>query len=782
MSVAVAATDDALNRGVDDDYYGDGAYETTVGETGGAPNYDSAGGGSGASFAGPPVYPNDGQLGDDYIDGAMLRRSEGWLYRKGGKESGFLGSRSWVRRFARLEGTDLLFFVQPTDKQPKSVFALDESTTIAPGDANRVHKNKNVKFDLDLSNSNGESISVYADTEAEAEEWMFTLSYIVQKLHAATVASSAVDSGGGGMGGLAPSDAGGVAPGFDDYDGAGGNSGGGGAYWDQGDEQQQQQQAFGSDGGFFSASGGVGNESPSALAAAMASPEELLRLRDAAQVHTAYGPGLYEGVRGEPTHFYITANDETTGGPRNVGGDAFGVTLETDDLAFQLAPLDNGDGTYYVEYRPTRAGEYTLHVLYAGQDIYGSPFHPVVSRAATAASHTLVAGDGTTTVAPGTPASFTLTTRDQFDDLRGIGGDAFEVTIVGPGLANPILDNGDGTYTVSFDVDVDSPAFTTYLEAVRATGGGRGVAPLVLDVHVVLNNDGYPYPRPVPGSPFHPRITLPSTGEWGVDPAAGLGAGSGAAAAPAAGSATAAAPSDAQSGAAAAAADAKRAGTIDAAADAAAAAANAAAIADIEARERAVAERLASLEAMRASLEADRAAVDAQMARMAELGRRVKADSERLAEQARMLRGAAAARDADDTATVTTAAGGGRTHGQAPLPRGWAAQQRLSAAAAACCLRRTWREATPRLPLAVAPRPTTGARPPRRPLAAPPHRRLARLRLSCLSLPSWPSSTSTRRRRGRCGTRTVAATRRRAVLMRAPSSRSSVTSTSRRRS
>ena len=124
--------------------------------------------------------PNADELTDDDVVTVMQpRRVEGWLYRK---ESGIMGSHPWVRRFARLEGVDLMFFVQSTARQPKYTFTLDKWTTIAPGDANRVHKNKNVKFDLDLSNSNGESISVCPDTQAEAEEWMFTLSYIVRKL------------------------------------------------------------------------------------------------------------------------------------------------------------------------------------------------------------------------------------------------------------------------------------------------------------------------------------------------------------------------------------------------------------------------------------------------------------------------------------------------------------------------------------------------------------------------------------------------------------------------
>lgn len=36
------------------------------------------------------------------------------------------------------------------------------------------------------------------------------------------------------------------------------------------------------------------------------------------------------------------------------------MTIASDDLHFELIPLDNEDGTYYVEYTPTRVGEFEL--------------------------------------------------------------------------------------------------------------------------------------------------------------------------------------------------------------------------------------------------------------------------------------------------------------------------------------------------------------------------------------------------------------------------------------
>lgn len=100
-------------------------------------------------------------------------------------------------------------------------------------------------------------------------------------------------------------------------------------------------------------------------------------------------------------------------------------------------------------------------------DIYGSPFHPAVAPAPTVASHCLVTGPGASTASPGGPNSFTVDARDQFDEPRGIGGDVFLLTVVGPGTGHAVVDNGDGTYTVSYDIDTDA-------KASKQWGGGEG--------------------------------------------------------------------------------------------------------------------------------------------------------------------------------------------------------------------------------------------------------------------------------------------------------------------
>jgi hypothetical protein len=239
-----------------------------------------------------------------------------------------------------------------------------------------------------------------------------------------------------------------------------------------------------------------------------ADEEERQIIADEAQCNTAHGPGLYEAVRGETTHFSITAND-VTGVEKTYGGDPFTAAIVSDALHMDLAVGDNNDGSYTVHYTPTRAGEFELRVQYAGQHIYGSPFHLTVARAPTAPNHCVVGGEGLTVARTGSVNTFTLTARDQFDDPRGVGGDNFIITVAGGGKAHPILDLGDGTYTVSYEVDTTHRAYQAALAQAGAVAAGGPVPALALEVHISLMNEGFAYPRPISGSPFRPRVVVP---------------------------------------------------------------------------------------------------------------------------------------------------------------------------------------------------------------------------------------------------------------------------------
>ena len=650
MAFAVASADEALQM-QKEPFDGGMAFDGSTGGAGGGLGGDMGQGQPGSEGVSTMAFgfdlttlPTD--EGGNYlpvdpvsmIDLEVLPIKEGFLHKK--SESGLL--RGWKQRFARLEGAELAFYDRPDDRKPKSRFGLDAKSSVELGDTVKSGGGSGggggkggVKFDLVLVNGRGARVWIYLESENEAGGWMQSLHYVITRLQEGErlndlIASGALPPLAEIAQAQAQQQAAAQRGGRNGATGAGGASIIGDGGGDGGSTA-----GVGELLGLADASGG-GSGGSSGTPALLAGPE-VQRAIEAALCHTAHGPGLFDAVRGEPASFFIQAHD-APGVPRPVGGDIFSVSLDSDDLHFELVPVDNGDGTYTVDYTPTRSGSYELRVTYEGHDIAGSPFYPTVSKAPTAASHCMAAGEGMTVARVGAGAvnEFTITARDQFDDPRETGGDSFEVTIIGPGLANPIVDQGDGTYTVSYDVDETAPGY------IKARDEGRALS---LEVHIVLNNEGFPYPRPIAGSPFRPRIAMPGSpaaAAFTAPPSGGANVTSAAGGLPSPGGfASAASPSATAS---AVTPTTTSGGAMDPAAAAALAAkeaAIAAARAELEAKERSLAESLAAVEAMRRALEEDRANVDRQMMVMAELGKKVKEDSERLAEQARALRAVA---------------------------------------------------------------------------------------------------------------------------------------------
>jgi hypothetical protein len=170
---------------------------------------------------------------------------------------------------------------------------------------------------------------------------------------------------------------------------------------------------------------------------------------------------------------------------------------------------DNGDGTYSAEYTPPRAGPHTLRVLCRGADIYGSPFFPLVEGAPTAASHCAVGGDGTVRARVGGVNVITVIAGDSFGEARGVGGDAFAVSVLsGPALLRRIVDRGDGAYDIEYDVDVEHPVFL----AAAASGAREGDAGPTVELAIALANPAFPYPRPLAGTPLRVAVEMPAPG------------------------------------------------------------------------------------------------------------------------------------------------------------------------------------------------------------------------------------------------------------------------------
>lgn len=93
---------------------------------------------------------------------------------------------------------------------------------------------------------------------------------------------------------------------------------------------------------------------------------------------TAYGPGLTQGLVGEPCKFTIN-----TGG---LGSAKLNVTVEGPSKT-QVTLNDNKDGTISVSYLPLVPGEYKIKTSFDGKQVVGSPFTTVITDEGRQRSH-----------------------------------------------------------------------------------------------------------------------------------------------------------------------------------------------------------------------------------------------------------------------------------------------------------------------------------------------------------------------------------------------------------
>lgn len=182
-----------------------------------------------------------------------------------------------------------------------------------------------------------------------------------------------------------------------------------------------------------------------------AADEELKRRTADAGKCVAYGPGLVGGQTYQTLPFTIEARN-CYGDRINQGGETnWVVTIKAPKNKVLPAPVvDNGDGTYGVEYTPTDAGTYWIGITLRMKPIQGHPWQPVITRADADASQSTVSGPG---IEPGNeagkPTHFLITARDVNGHALPQGGDPFETAIKGPWGPVPcnLKDNGNGTYT-----------------------------------------------------------------------------------------------------------------------------------------------------------------------------------------------------------------------------------------------------------------------------------------------------------------------------------------------
>lgn len=114
-------------------------------------------------------------------------------------------------------------------------------------------------------------------------------------------------------------------------------------------------------------------------------------------------------------HFEITAFDGK-GVRRPYGGDHFSVSVRGASYVFAKV-IDNNDGSYRVEYKPSTSGAYTIAITLAGRSMPGSPFALTVLMPRADASRSTLRGDALKHVVARHPSAFDIEFCDAFGQV-----------------------------------------------------------------------------------------------------------------------------------------------------------------------------------------------------------------------------------------------------------------------------------------------------------------------------------------------------------------------------
>jgi len=179
-----------------------------------------------------------------------------------------------------------------------------------------------------------------------------------------------------------------------------------------------------------------------------------------------HGPGLEDGILDtQPTYFDIETRDQD-GKPigEKAKGMPFVVDIQGPDGPVPAKVTDNGDGTYRVEYEPTKHGDHKIEVTLEDEatgkpeQVADSPYHIRVDPGA---------WHGTTNIEEYT---FVVSTKQRDGSRKTVGGELehFSVVVDGPGdkVEAKIVDLNDGRYVVSYSL----PELGTYKISCRING------------------------------------------------------------------------------------------------------------------------------------------------------------------------------------------------------------------------------------------------------------------------------------------------------------------------
>ena len=159
-----------------------------------------------------------------------------------------------------------------------------------------------------------------------------------------------------------------------------------------------------------------------------------------------HGPGLEDGILDtQPTYFDIETRDQD-GKPlgEKGAGAPFKVDIDGPDGKIPAKVTDNGDGTYHVEYEPTKYGNHHIEVTLEDEHCANSPWDIRVDAGAYFGNSCIE------------KFTFVVRTKTRDNENKTTGGELehFSVTIDGPGekVEAKVQDIGDGTYIVSYSL------------------------------------------------------------------------------------------------------------------------------------------------------------------------------------------------------------------------------------------------------------------------------------------------------------------------------------------
>lgn len=118
----------------------------------------------------------------------VLKKTEGFMYKKGGAvNKGLGGRRNWLKRWFILEkikvrGRDsytLNYYEAPRGKQKGSV---DLEGTEIFCERRTQHTNKNVRYEFQIQLQNGSLLQLSCDDFKERDEWIESLNYAITSM------------------------------------------------------------------------------------------------------------------------------------------------------------------------------------------------------------------------------------------------------------------------------------------------------------------------------------------------------------------------------------------------------------------------------------------------------------------------------------------------------------------------------------------------------------------------------------------------------------------------